>query len=158
MSLRATVAIAAVMVLGLAGCATESEPGGIRAPSADATPPDALVGVWRVERAIGPDGAILEPEGSTFTMEIDSDGNAAGQAACNSWNASVAGADADRLRFGAIGLTRAGCGLQGDARAFEQRYVNDLTRTMQWSRSDDTLVLRFQDGQEWELSRSGDGR
>lgn len=139
----------------ITGCASGPAPEeqGIRAESMDA-PPEELTGAWRVTRAISAQGRNLQPDAVPFTVEIDGEGNAAGQAACNTWNASVEHVDESNLRFGAIGMTREACNVQhADSQVFEQDFVDNLTRTMEWSRASDTLTLRFQDGQEWELSR-----
>ena len=139
----------------LAGCSTGPEPEqeGIRVASMDA-PPDDITGAWRVTGAIDPQGRSLRPDAAPFTVEIDGEGNVAGQAACNNWNASVEHVDEEHLRFGAIGLTTEQCNIQdSDSQTFERDFINNLTRTMEWTRSSDTLVLRFQDGQEWELTR-----
>lgn len=150
MRLRLTLLLAG---LALAACATDPQPETVRPVSMD-EPPEILVGNWRVAGAIDAQGRYLEPDALDFTIEIASDGNVAGSAACNSWNGQVEHVDDDYLRFGAIGLTRAACQIQdADARAFEQEFVTNLTRTMEWSHSGDTLVLRFQDGQEWELTQ-----
>ncbi|MFV8833525.1 META domain-containing protein [Aquisalimonas sp.] len=149
MRVRSTLFLTGVL---LAGCATDPQPDTVRPVSMD-EPPEALVGDWRVVGAVDPQGRYLEPDAVSFSLEIADDGQVAGSAACNSWNAQVEHVDDDHLRFGAIGLTRAACQIQDpDARAFEDLFVTNLTRTMEWSRSSDTLVLRFQDGQEWELT------
>lgn len=149
MRLRVTLLLAGLV---LSACATDPQPETVRPVSMD-EPPEALAGNWRVVGAVDPQGRYLEPGAVSFTIEIASDGNGAGSAACNSWNGQVEHVDDDHLRFGAIGLTRAACHIQDpDARAFEDLFVTNLTRTMEWSRSSDMLVLRFQDGQEWELT------
>jgi len=140
----------------LAACATQPEPDSTRPISMD-DPPEALIGTWQLTGVITPHGQFLEPAGTRFTIEISPQGDAAGSAACNNWNSNVQHVDDRHLSFGAIGFTRVECQLQHhDARAVEERFVIDLTRTMEWSRRSDTLTLQFQDGQEWELTRPGD--
>ena len=144
--------VAGAAMVGACSTGPEPEQEGIRVASMDA-PPDDITGAWRVTGAIDRQGQHLQPDAAPFTVEIDADGNVAGQAACNNWNASIEHVDEDHLRFGAIGLTRQECNVQdSDSRTFERDFVNNLTRTMEWSRASDTLVLQFQDGQEWELT------
>ena len=157
--MRVSRAFLGTVVL-LAGCATgpesDDEPATIRAASM-AEPPEEITGNWRVQGVIDAQGRYLEPDGAPFTMEIGSNGDAAGLAACNNWNGNVEHVDETHLRMGAIGFTRQACPLDDqDAQLFERTFVTDLTRTMEWSRSSDTLTLRFQDGQEWELARPDD--
>lgn len=120
-------------------------------PGLDA-PPAPLTGEWAVQRVTSAGGEVLEPSGVSFIVGIGDDGDAQGQAACNRWNAQVERVDRERLRFGAVGVTRAACGLETRALvAFERRFVNNLTRTMEWEREAGVLRLRFQDGETWEL-------
>ncbi len=150
--------LATAAALVLAGCGTGPEPEeeGIRVASMDA-PPEELAGQWRVTGAVDAQGQHLQPDAAPFTVEITGDGNVAGRAACNNWNGSVEHVDEEYLRFGAIGLTTEQCNIEDqDSQTFERDFVNNLTRTMEWSRSSDTLVLQFQDGQEWELTPASD--
>jgi len=149
---RLLLVLAGALLLGACSTGPEPEEEGIQVASMDA-PPDDITGAWRVTGAIDPQGRSLQPDAAPFTVEINSEGNVAGQAACNNWNANVEHVDEEHLRFGAIGLTTEQCNVQDpDSQAFERDFVNNLTRTMEWTRSSDTLVLRFQDGQEWELT------
>ena len=158
-----TLALGMALLLG--GCATEpgDTPGDApadtpgQAPaegdSLDA-PPEELTGAWRLVRAVDAAGVEARPESVPFTMQIAANGTATGRVACNSWNSQVDHVDRDRLRFGAIGATYAGCDLRSrELQTLEQSFSMGITRWMEWSAEDDTLHLEFQDGAHWQLER-----
>lgn len=152
-------------VVGLAGCAGGSGPGSepesepereTRSGSGSREPAEALTGTWQVASAQTAEGESLELGDGQFVMQLSADGEAVGQAACNMWNGNVQYVDDTNLRIGAVGLARQDCGLSGDAQRFEDRFVNGLTRTMEWQRDGEALVLEFIDGQIWEMEPNQD--
>lgn len=146
-------------VFGLAGCASDSgsEPEReTRSGSGSREPAQALTGTWQVASAQTAEGQSLELGDGQYVMQLGADGEAVGQAACNVWNGNIQYVDDTNLRIGAVGIARQDCGLSGDAQRFEDRFINGLTRTMEWSRDGDSLVLEFIDGQIWQMEPNED--
>lgn len=141
-------------VFGLAGCATDSapepEPESV-SESGSREPAQALIGTWQVASARTAEGQSLELGDGRFVMQLDADGEAVGQVACNMWNGNIQYVDDTNLRIGAVGLARQDCGLSGNARQFEDLFISGLTRTMEWRRDGERLELEFIDGQTWQM-------
>jgi heat shock protein HslJ len=127
---RGATALLIVAMQGLAGCAGAGA--------------DALIGeVWRWEGQTGPTrGEWLEiPHPGRYTIAFAENGSYTIRADCNTGNGGYT-VEGDGIAFGLGALTKMGC----DSNSLDGRFLRSLKQVRDFSRDDESLVLRFGGG------------
>lgn len=112
---------------------------------------DALAGSqWRLVAYGAADAETPVPAGSVVTLLFDENGRAGGSGGCNSYSGSYT-AEGDAIRFGQMVSTLMACA--EEVMQQERAYLNALQAAARYELADDTLVIRYGDGEQLVFKR-----
>lgn len=137
-----------LLMLALTGC-SPILPGSTPKPTAASTPPTAEANVlagtgWQlIDMEVG-GNATPVVSGSHVTLEFSNDGQATGDAGCNSYGGSYS-VDNDLIRFGEVVSTEMAC-TESNLMAQEQQVLQALSSADRFEVRGDQLTLWYDNG------------